>query len=289
MKYLKTLVSASTLALSSFAIQASEINVGGVVWDPNWTDGGMPASEMDFIGRHSFTQWYSTTSDAVGSLGSATTAATLGEVLAAGGGGGGGGASTGYYLSGAGEFYQLNNPSNDVVVDSVTGGNAGSFCPGCELTYAFGGIELFDDLTFDVSNAWARIYVDFNNDFSVPVTTGNAATMTAASLNGNIWLDLAFTSFEFLSLAPGGGIGSGFVAATFDIIGGLAAANFDPQQMSYNGSAFFGTDFQNINLNSRFSGGGNGSVLANTIPEPGILFLFGAGLVGLGVMRKKAA
>ena len=85
MKYLKTLAAASVLAMSGFAAQAGEINVGGVVWDPDWTDGGDPASEQDFIGRYNFTQWYSTVSDPLGSLGSATSAATIGDVLAAGG------------------------------------------------------------------------------------------------------------------------------------------------------------------------------------------------------------
>lgn len=286
MKYLKTLAAASVLAMSGFAAQAGEINVGGVVWDPDWTDGGDPASEQDFIGRHSFTQWYSTISDPVGSAASAASAAQLADVLATVIGGNGD--STGYFLSGAGEFYQVNNPANDVIVDSAAGGGAGSFCPGCELTYAFGGVELLDDQTFDITNAWARIYVDFNNDFSVPVTTGNAAARATAVTNGALWLDLTFDTFQFSSFNQAGNILSGFVAATFNIVGGLAADNFDPLQMSYNGSAYFGNNFQDTNPEARFSGGGNGSVLANTIPEPGILFMFGAGLLGLRLMRRKA-
>lgn len=287
MKYLKTLAVASALAVSGFAAQAVEINVGGVVWDPDWTDGGNPASEQDFIGRYNFTQWYSTVSDPLGSLGSATSAATIGDVLAAGGLGGGAGASTGYFLSGAGEFYQINDPLNDVTIADPLGGALGSFCPGCELTFAFGGLELFDNLTFDLTNAWARIYVDSSPDFAIPVSTLNAGTMPANALDGNIWLDLSFADLQFTSLVSGAG--SGFISATFDIIGGLAANHFDPALLSYNGSAYFGSNPFEINLNSLFSSGGNGAVLANTVPEPGILFLFGAGLVGLGVMRKKAA
>ena len=271
MKYLKTLVGASVLAMSSFAAQAAEVNVGGVVWDPDWTDGAVPAVEFDFVGQFTFTQWFSQTSDAVDTLasfGSRTAASAIFPGLT------GDSTATSYFLSGVGEFYRVNDPIKNVLTSSPTGGGAGSFCPGCELTFAFGGIGLNNDQTFNINNAWARIYVDASPDFALPIGAGSPLT----AIGDQVWLDLDFSQLFFTS----GNIVQGSVEATFDIIGGLAAGNFDPQELYYAGDAAF-------NPGALSSNAGNGRVFGNTIPEPGILFLFGAGLVGLGVMRRKAA
>ena len=271
MKYLKTLVGASVLAMSSFAAQASDINVGGVVWDPDWTDGEVPAIEFDFVGQFNFTQWFSETSDVVDTLGSYADRTAASAIF---GGLTGTNAATGYFLSGVGEFYRVNDPLKNVLTSSPTGGGVDSFCPGCELTFAFGGIGLNDDQTFNISNAWARIYVDATPDFALPIGGGNPLN----AVGSKVWLDLDFSQLFFTS----GNIVQGSVEATFDIIGGLAAGNFDPQQLYYAGDAAFAPG-------GLSSSSGNGRVFGNTIPEPGILFLFGAGLVGLGVMRRKAA
>ncbi len=276
----KTLLgAAAAMALAVPAANAALINVGGVVWDPDWTDGATPPIEQDFIARQDFTQWYSATSDTVGSLGSYSSAVTIGTVLS--GQDGTPGASS-YFLSGAGEFYQINDPTRNVIQSSTTGGGANSFCPGCELTYAFGGLGLNKNNTFDLTSAWARVYVDSTPNFQVPVT-GTAPGLAANALDGGLWLDLKFTDLQFTSLASG--IASGFVVATFEIVGGLAQNNFDPQLASYNASAYFGTNPVTINLGAKYSGGGNGSVLANTIPEPASLALVGIGLLPASALK----
>ena len=271
MKYFKTLVAASVLAMSGFAAQAAEINVGGVVWDPDWTDGEVPAVEYDFIGQFTFTQWFSEVSDGIDTLGSYADRVAATSIFA---GLTGDDTATDYFLSGVGEFYRVNDPMKNVLTSSATGGGADSFCPGCELTFAFGGIGLNNDQTFDTTNAWARIYVDSSPDFALPIGAGSPLN----AIGSQVWLDLDFKQLFFTS----GNLLQGSVEATFDIIGGLAAENFDPKELYYAGDAAF-------NPNALSSNGGNGRVFGNSIPEPGILFLFGAGLVGLGVMRKKAA
>lgn len=272
---LAALVLGGGLALSA---QAAPINVGGVVWDPSYTDGSVPAVEEDFIGRFSFTQWYSAVMDPTGTLNSFSSAETIGTVLASQGGGAG---ATGLFLAGAGEFYQINDPAGDVLTSSATGGGPASFCPGCELTFAFGGIGLNGDGSFDLSQSWAHVYVDHTPNFAIPVNSQGRAD---GALDGALWLELSILDLGFTSLANG--LASGYVDVTFGIVGGLAAGYFDPQIAFYNASAFFGTTATTADLSARYSSGGNGSVQANTVPEPGLLGLLGLGLLGLGLARR---
>jgi hypothetical protein len=286
----KILGFAGLMFVSSMAM-SSEINVGGVTWDPDYTDGGIPTpTEQDFIGRFNFTQWFSTASDSAGSLNSFGTRAFLSSVLGSQAGGGSG--ATGYNLAGAGEFYQINDPLNDIVISSTTGGTLGSFCEGCELTFAFGNVGLNKDNTFNYSSAWARIYVDNTPDFSIPVVQTLTDPTPANDALGNLtWLDLTFDSFNFVSTTgtSTNAIGAGQVTAQLRVIGGAAAGNFDPKTIDYRASAYFGSSQTSIDPNSTLSNGGNGSILANTIPEPSSLALLGLGLLGFAAKRKTAA
>ncbi|MES2072206.1 MAG: PEP-CTERM sorting domain-containing protein [Pseudomonadota bacterium] len=253
----------AALALASSA-QATNTNAGGVVWDPDYNAG----TESDFISQFAFTQWFTTSATAIDTL-TFGGAASIGSVLSTLGGAG----STGYYLQGAGLVNRINDASNNIAAGF---GTAGSFCPGCQLTYAFGGIGLNKDSSFDLTNAWARLYVDTTTVAGTPV---NSQASANNYVDGQVWLDLKFTDLQFLS----GGVQFGYVGGNFDIIGGSAATSFNPGKLSYGGSTQF------LSLADAYSKGGNGQALGNSVPEPGSMALVGLGLLAAGALRRRQA
>lgn len=267
MKNFKRVLSATVIALASLSANASNISVGGVTWDPDWMDGG----EQDFSMRYDFTQWFSNTNAANNNTANMQTSYTnaigINTVLASLNGSATG---TNYFLSGVGETYSMN------------GNN--SFCGGCELTLAFGGLELNNNNTFNISNAWINLYVDNSADYLHP--TSNVAEV-ASAMDGDLWISASILSFDLI----GGSVDNGLASVQLQVTGGLAANYFLNSSLAgyalQSGSAFFNTA-----SNAKYSSGGNGQVYSDTtsitVPEPANLFLFSLGLLGLAVaVRRK--
>jgi len=264
----KKLLVASALLVSANVVNADTVTVGGVTWDPNWVNGN--DTERDFIAKTDFTQWFSTSQDAAGTLGSFNTAIRIGDVLGAVDASDTDSGASGYFLSGGGEINRINDPNND-------------FCPSCELTFAFGGIGLDLDGSFNVGqDAWLQVYVsDVNYDNSF-----DSFADVAALTDGDTWLSGYFASAE---LTLNSSLANGTLTSIAVLTGGLAADRFDPMQLAIAGNGIFGDVFGGVNADAKYTSGANGQVFGNTVPNPSSIALFGLAIVGVALAKRRKA
>jgi len=253
------------------------VNVGGVVWDPDNLDDYFATDTM-----------YETVA------GFAGTSAVGGGI---------------YDFTGATELTGYGKITN------INGTDPSVFCPGCELTYQFGGyylnqfldndtngvVSTGDDLSF--TGGWVKYYVDFTPDFN------NTSAASAGSEGGAnaLWLEMAgfeqvdinglagslFSELTSGALGTGTEGGSGF--GNLDVVGGMALGNFDTNSQAGGSDFRFTSSYQPRACapgcpegNNLF---GSNDWFADSIPEPASLALIGIGLIGFGVAgrRRKSA
>ncbi len=258
---------AIALLAGTSAAYAGNVNVGGVVWDPGYVND--TATTRDFFATTNFSQWYSTTKDAEGTLSSFNSAVAVGNVLGAVDADDTDSGASGFYLSGGGKIDRINDPATD-------------FCPSCELTFAFGGLSLDLDGSFIVgADAWLNVFVnDVNFDGSF-----DSASDIGSIIEGTPWLTAFFTSAE---LTASSSLVNGSLTSVASINGGIAADRFDPSDIGVFGNNIFGSQFTGPDLSARYATSGTGQVLGNTVPNPGSIALFGLAIAGMALARRNA-
>ncbi|WP_448547371.1 PEP-CTERM sorting domain-containing protein [Thalassotalea fusca] len=178
-------------------------------------------------------------------------------------------------VTGFGIFDQFNSDEN----------NAAAFCPGCELTFTF-SMELVS-YTPVAGNAGLFNFKDLAINIFVDHTPDYAAT-SATSSDGNLWLALAAPgALSGIGTDLGTGSDTGTGSALLNVVGGLAADNFDTDGEKDGTDMVLSSSFQPSGTDGVLKGGFE--LTGDSIPEPASIALLGLGLLGFAGSRRRKA
>jgi len=178
---------------------------------------------------------------------------------------------------------------------SLNGLGMGDLCPGCELTFHFGGfLEADDPATTNITEykaGWMNFWVDNTPD--APEADADLLTLGNTGDDGGVndlWLSLEGHHYKGLDTTFSGGLLDGIAIGLgyLDVTGGLAAWHINTNTvLTPNGTladirfASTFTDFE-VGL-TKLSGTGSANFKGDSIPEPTSLGIFGLGLIALAI------
>jgi hypothetical protein len=182
-------------------------------------------------------------------------------------------------------------------VTTLNGLGLAALCPGCELTFHFGGYTLSvadSTLTTDLEyvGGWMKFWVD--NTVDAPDSDASLLTSANTGDDGGtnaLWLELAghviggtettfIGGFDFTGFPTGVG--------ALDVVGGMAMGNTDTDSIMLPNQTItditFGSTFTNFGTTGTTSWGtGSADFKGNSIPEPASLAIFGLALIALAI------
>ncbi len=193
-------------------------------------------------------------------------------------------------------------------VTTLNGLNTTNLCPGCELTFHFGGYNttgnLFDAIDDEYTGGWMKFWVDNTSDASdsdpLLLTAENTGDDSGAN---SLWLSLeghVISGIDTTFIGGSNNVGFPTGIGALDVVGGMAMSNIDTDSIFLPNQTFtdivFGSTFTNFglelgvdNIPVKAWGTGSADFHGESIPEPNTLAIFALGLIALafGVRAKK--
>ena len=204
-------------------------------------------------------------------------------------------------LSGVGRFDSLSDGRRQTETPSFCVNGVSN----CELTFAFGGLEVVSEGVFDSSGAWLNIYYEdlsgtvvdatLPDGTTIPVTlpgtrpaefgavNSTAYTRYEEAQDGELWGSFAFDSFPFSGSLVAGtvpGANISIVGGKPDVVSALDTNDF-LSDFVYSSSAQFGDT-----SNSSYSDAATGE-LTTKVSAPSTIGIFGMSLFGLAMFGRR--